>query len=63
MLSALEKYFPKGYSWTKPDGGMFVWVTGSKGLNARELLKKALKKKVAFVPGDGFYAESGKGKN
>lgn len=51
MLSALEKYFPKDCSFTRPDGGIFLWCTLPERIDTQELLKKAVKSKVAFVPG------------
>lgn len=56
MLEALEKYFPQGTSWTKPDGGMFIWVTLPEYINTDEMMKEALDRKVAYVPGSAFYA-------
>jgi len=56
MLDAMEQHFPKEVQWTKPEGGMFIWVTLPKHMNAMELLDEALKQKVAFVPGAPFYA-------
>lgn len=55
MINAMEKYFPDTVKYTKPHGGMFLWVTLPKGVSAMELFPKALEKKVAFVPGDPFY--------
>lgn len=55
MLGAMERYFPAGIQYTKPQGGMFLWVTLPEGVSAMELFPKALEKKVAFVPGDPFY--------
>ena len=55
MLSAIEQYLPSGVSSTKPEGGMFLWLTLPEKLNAKVLFEKALNKKVAFVPGDPFY--------
>lgn len=55
MLDAMEAYFPKTVSWTKPEGGMFIWVTLPEGQSALDLFSKAMEKKVAFVPGDPFY--------
>jgi 2-aminoadipate transaminase len=54
MLDSLERYFPPGVKWTKPDGGLFLWVSLPDGHNSKELLKKAVDKKVAFVPGNSF---------
>ncbi|HWL26374.1 MAG TPA: PLP-dependent aminotransferase family protein [Ureibacillus sp.] len=55
MLQAMEKYFPPTVTFTKPDGGMFIWVTLEEGISALELFHKAMEVKVAFVPGDPFY--------
>lgn len=55
MVNAMEKYFPKTVTYTKPHGGMFLWVTLPEGVSAMELFPKALENKVAFVPGDPFY--------
>ena len=55
MLNALEKYFPKETSWTKPEGGMFVWVTVPEYIDTDELFKEAIKEKVAYVVGSAFY--------
>jgi 2-aminoadipate transaminase len=58
MLSSLEDFFPEDSSWTHPEGGMFVWVTLPKKIDASELLKKTLLRKVAFVPGKPFFPPS-----
>ena len=58
MLEALDAHFPKSASWTKPEGGMFIWVTLPKHIDAMELLDAAIKEKVAFVPGSPFYANA-----
>lgn len=55
MLDAMKKYFPKDISFTKPEGGMFIWATLNDGRSALKLLDLAMEKKVAFVPGDPFY--------
>ncbi|SEK75500.1 aminotransferase-like domain-containing protein [Pacificibacter marinus] len=57
MLAALDKHMPDGVTWTKPQGGMFVWVTLPKSVDGRDLLEKALDARVAFVPGSAFYAD------
>ena len=55
MLDALEDYFPEGVRWTRPDGGMFLWVTLPEGMDSQKLFMKAIQKKVAFVIGAAFY--------
>ncbi len=55
MTEAMDKYFPSTVKYTKPHGGMFLWVTLPEGVSAMSLFPKALEKKVAFVPGDPFY--------
>jgi len=63
VLAALEKYMPAGTSWTKPEGGMFIWVTLPDGMDGATLLAKSLETaKVAFVPGKAFFAD-GSGEN
>ncbi|MEO5760541.1 MAG: PLP-dependent aminotransferase family protein [Mesorhizobium sp.] len=60
LLAALEANMPKGVTWTRPDGGMFVWVTLPEGTDATALLARAVKEaRVAFVPGSAFYADGG----
>ena len=56
MLDAMDEHFPKEATWTKPDGGMFIWVELPQHINAMELLDEAIKNKIAFVPGAPFYA-------
>ncbi len=55
MDAALKAEMPAGYSWTKPEGGMFLWMTGPVGLDGMALLQRAVEKKVAFVPGRDFF--------
>jgi 2-aminoadipate transaminase len=62
MLAALDEYFPPEATWTRPQGGFFVWATLPEWLDTGEMLARALEAKVAYVPGDGFYAD-GSGKN
>ncbi|TFW11536.1 PLP-dependent aminotransferase family protein [Massilia arenosa] len=56
MLDALTEHFPSEAHWTRPEGGMFIWVTLPKQINAMTLLDQAIAAKVAFVPGAPFYA-------
>ena len=57
MLDALEAYFPTSARWTKAEGGLFVWAELPDGIDTRELLIEAVAQKVAFVPGQSFYAD------
>jgi 2-aminoadipate transaminase len=59
MLQALEEYFPPEVSWTRPLGGLFLWVTLPVGMDSHLLFEAALKENVAFVPGDSFYSGNG----
>lgn len=56
-LAALAAEFPDGSRWTHPTGGFYVWVTLPSDLDAGALLAKAVSRKVAYVPGRGFYAD------
>ncbi len=49
MLAALERYMPKGVTWTHPEGGLFLWVKLPKKMSANTLLPKAIENKVAYV--------------
>jgi 2-aminoadipate transaminase len=55
MICAIERYFPEEISFTRPEGGMFLWVTLPKGQSALELFDRAIQQNVAFVPGNPFY--------
>jgi len=55
MLAALAQHMPEGCTWTRPEGGLFLWVTLPEALDALELLHEAMKSKVAFVPGESFW--------
>jgi hypothetical protein len=62
MLAALESNMPDDIRWTRPEGGMFVWVTLPKGLDAADLLRQSLEtERVAFVPGRAFFADGSGG--
>lgn len=63
MLEALQAHMPEGVRWTKPEGGMFIWVTLPDTLDGADLLKQSLEsERVAFVPGHAFFAD-GSGRN
>jgi 2-aminoadipate transaminase len=59
MLDALAAHMPAGVVWTRPQGGLFLWVTLPEGLDADELLQDALRQKVAFVSGQSFFPRGG----
>ena len=62
ILAALKRHMPPGIRWTKPEGGLFIWVTLPEGVDAWAILPQAVDQKVAFVPGSAFY-DDGSGKN
>ena len=59
MIDTMGKEFPSTCSYTYPLGGLFTWVTIPEGYDTIEVLKLALKEKVAFVPGASFFANGG----
>jgi len=62
MLEALAKHFPAQASWTEPEGGLFIWATLPPYIDTSDLLAKALRENVAFVPGQAAYVD-GRGRN
>lgn len=62
MIAALERYMPEGVHWTRPEGGLFLWVTLPPGVDTEKLLPKALERKVAYVIGSPFFVD-GTGQN
>jgi len=62
MLQALAQYMPEEAEWTKPEGGLFVWVKLPEGVDTVKMLERALAHKVAYVPGQPFFAD-GSGQN
>jgi 2-aminoadipate transaminase len=63
MLEALSQYFPPEVTWTRPKGGLFLWMTLAKGMDSQRLFETAVRENVAFVPGACFYAPNGHGEN
>jgi 2-aminoadipate transaminase len=59
FLDAMEENFPAemGVKWTKPEGGLFLWITTPEAINTLDLFYMAIKAKMAFVPGEVFYPE------
>jgi 2-aminoadipate transaminase len=58
MLEALEENFPPEVTWTRPQGGLFLWVSLPEGMDCHQLFDAAIRENVAFVPGDSFYASN-----
>jgi 2-aminoadipate transaminase len=59
MLAAMTRHFPPGIHWTRPHGGLFLWVTLPETVDTAVILERAVANKVAFVPGTAFYPEGG----
>lgn len=59
MLEALGREMPAGVRWTRPQGGLFLWMTLPESLNARTLLDECVRQNVAFVPGGAFFPNGG----
>jgi DNA-binding transcriptional MocR family regulator len=58
MLSALQEFMPQGVTWTKPEGGMFVWMTLPERFDGAKLLEQSIERaRVAFVPGYAFFPD------
>ncbi|MBE2200609.1 MAG: PLP-dependent aminotransferase family protein [Anaerolinea sp.] len=62
MLNAMSAHFPPGVSWTRPEGGLFLWVRLPEGMDAAHILEGAIAQNVAFVPGVAFHPD-GDGRN
>src|SRR6516225_3082072 len=61
MLAALDDFFPHEVKWTRPQGGLFLWVTLPAGVDGMKLFNEAIRQNVAFVPGNPFFAEGDAG--
>jgi 2-aminoadipate transaminase len=59
MVKTIEETFPEEVTCTRPEGGMFLWVTLPGPLRAMDLFNRAIREQVAFVPGDPFYTDGG----
>jgi 2-aminoadipate transaminase len=57
MLESLRKHFPAQATWTEPEGGLFIWATLPDYIDTGDLLAKALRDDVAFVPGQAAYVD------
>ena len=63
MLEAIDRYFPEDAKWTRPEGGMFIWIEGPKEIDSQDLYYACVDRKVAFVPGAPFFADGSRGKS
>jgi 2-aminoadipate transaminase len=59
MVEMMEEVFPPEFKWTKPEGGMFFWGALPENVDTAEVLKAAVERKVAFVPGEAFHPNGG----
>lgn len=62
MLKALEQHMPESVKWSKPEGGLFLWIELPDKMSANDLFPKAIESKVAYVVGSAFHC-NGKGQN
>ncbi|UCD17748.1 MAG: aminotransferase class I/II-fold pyridoxal phosphate-dependent enzyme, partial [Candidatus Zixiibacteriota bacterium] len=62
MLKEIEKNFPDGITWTRPEGGLFLWCELPEGMSASKLLQEAIKERVTYVYGYPFFPD-GRGDN
>ncbi|MGX1770838.1 aminotransferase-like domain-containing protein [Nocardia brasiliensis] len=63
LTAALHRYMPPGFSWTEPEGGMFVWVEGPTDFDADRMIRPALDAGIALLPGSMFYASDNPPRN
>jgi 2-aminoadipate transaminase len=57
MLGCLDAAMPKGFTFTRPEGGLFIWCTMPDGIPMMDFVKRALERKVAVVPGSAFLCD------
>lgn len=62
MLNSLDEYFPEECTWTRPDGGLFLWATVPEYINTKNMISEAIKERVAYVHGAAFFVD-GSGTN
>ena len=63
MVEALREHFPAEATWTEPEGGLFIWATLPEYIDTGDLLAKALREDVAFVPGQAAYVDESRGRS
>ena len=57
MLEGLERHMPEGTRWSRPEGGLFLWLELPNGLRDEDVFHAAIERQVAVVPGSGFFAD------
>jgi 2-aminoadipate transaminase len=57
MLEGLTEVMPATATWSRPDGGFYIWLTLPQGLDAKAMLPRAVTARVAYVPGTAFFAD------
>jgi 2-aminoadipate transaminase len=62
MLEEMKQHFPASFTWTQPDGGMFIWAEGPEDTDMEKIYEEAIRNKVAFVPGKFFYTDPESGR-
>jgi 2-aminoadipate transaminase len=62
MLAEMKKHFPESFTWTQPDGGMFIWAEGPEDTDMEKIYEEGIRNKVAFVPGKFFYTDPASGR-
>ena len=63
IINALAQSFPDGFRWSQPEGGMFVWVEGPEGMDMQVLYAEAVRRGVAYVPGQFFFVDPDAGRH
>jgi len=63
MVAALREHFPAEATWTEPEGGLFIWATLPEYIDTGDLLARALREDVAFVPGQAAYVDESRGRS
>jgi 2-aminoadipate transaminase len=63
MVDSLREHFPAQATWTEPEGGLFIWATLPSYIDTSDLLAKALREDVAFVPGQAAYVDENRGRS
>jgi 2-aminoadipate transaminase len=61
MLAALERHMPPGTSWTRPEGGFFIWVTLPKGIDTTRMQTQVQELGVEYLPGPTCFADGSGG--